>query len=107
MTAIIIDLPKQDWRTLAPVHIEFRAEAISKALGGDGELRGPPDRPGWRWYRCRCPLCGGVMRLANRPGGYPDLSVDCADGCEPDRIVAELMRQGHHRVVDPRRLWRR
>ena len=66
------------------------------ALGGTGVLQGPPERPGWRWYRCRCPLCGGQLRLANHMS-YSHVKAACAQGCAPDRVVEELVRLGHMR----------
>jgi hypothetical protein len=60
MSANVVQLPKRVERDLEPVQFEFRTLDIAKALGGSGVLQGPPDRPGWRWYRCRCPYAAAV-----------------------------------------------
>jgi hypothetical protein len=98
MNANIIQMPKRTERELEPVRFEFRAPDIAKALGGSGVLQGPPDRPGWRWYRCRCPLCGGGLRIANHANYYDNIDVDCAEGCSAPKVVAELVRLGHMRI---------
>lgn len=97
MSANVVQLPKRAERDLRCVRLEFRAPDIAKALGGSGVLQGPPDRPGRRWYRCRCPLCGGQLRLANHGNRYDNIDVDCAEGCGAGRVVEELIRLGHMR----------
>jgi hypothetical protein len=104
MSANVIQMPKRIERDLISVQLEFRTPDIAKALGRTGVLQGPPDRPGWRWYRCRCPLCGGGLRIANHGNRYDNIDVDCAQGCAPTKVVEELIRLGHMRCQSG---WRR
>jgi hypothetical protein len=101
MSADVVRLPKRDERELEPVLVGLHARDIAKALGGSGVLLG---RYPQNWWRCRCPLCGGSLRVANR-NSYAWLAVHCAEDCNAERVVAELVRLGHVRCKSG--WWRR
>jgi hypothetical protein len=95
----VVRFPKE--RSLAPIKVEFAPLAIAKALGGTGEVI--PRPRGQSHYRCRCPLCGGTLRIAAEIAcSMVDVEVDCNKGCRPERVVGELIRLGFHQFRDVR-----
>ena len=105
MNANVIRLPSQSGHDLKPASLEFYAREIAIAFGGTGVLhRGPSGFSVDRWYNCRCPLCGGALRVVNR-GPYTAFFVDCAEGCQAEDVVEEIVRRGHasyHRTTRSR-----
>jgi hypothetical protein len=98
MSANVVQLPKRVERALEPVNLELNPRTIATTLGGSGVLQqGPSERPYERYFRCRCPLCGDGLRIANTASYRDKLSVDCAQGCAPTKVVEELIKLGHLR----------
>ena len=105
MTATITKLPQPHLRTLAPIDIKMNPRTIALALGGTGEKVHGRDgvvttpRP---WFRCRCPLCDGPMRVADEVEGNGIL-IDCQKGCDPEAVVTNLIKRGFFVCWDARR----
>ena len=102
MTATITKLPRRKLRPLAPISIKMDPRAIALALGGTGEpMRSDnPIRP--PYFRCRCPLCDGPMRVAYEPCG-DTIGIDCQHGCDPEVIVTNLLKRGLFTCRDARK----
>jgi hypothetical protein len=100
MTATITELPRLKLRPLAPIDIRIRAREVALALEGTGE---PLRRTtGWTpYYRCRCPLCDGPMRVADEVES--GIGIDCQKGCNPEKVVGDLIRRGLFICWDARR----
>lgn len=96
MTASITELPRL--RALAPIDIRMEPREVALALGGTGESIQHRHLP---YYRCRCPLCDGPVRVAR--GMDTSVDVDCQSGCALERVAAELIRRGLFTCRDARR----
>jgi hypothetical protein len=101
MSATIVSLSRKPQRELEEARIpmpiiEYPVRTIARALGGTGEYVFIQPRA-HSYLRCRCPLCGGPMRLRN--GMTKDrIAVACDDDRLPERVVGEIIRRGLHTV---------
>jgi hypothetical protein len=89
MTATITELPRYSPRDLATIDILIKAGEVALALGGTGE---PIRHRLSYYYRCRCPLCDGPMRIAD--GIEMGVDIDCQRGCDPEAVAADLIKRG-------------